>query len=782
MDSTALGAAIPRFEDQRFLTGSGLFVDDKSPQGMAAAHVVRSPHAHARIRGIDKQAALSAAGVLAVLTGDDIIGDGIRGLPCYAFPAPKEGPSFRPLQPVLAHGKVRHVGDRVALVIAETPQQAKDAGELLLVDYEPLPAVNLENALHEGAALLWDESSQNLSFELERGNREQIDVAFAAAAHVTRLSVRYPRATANSIEGRSALAYADDGVGRWTLCLSTQVPHLVREVVCGVLNMPVETLRVIAADVGGAFGMKSQLYPEEILVLWAARRLNRPVKWTAERGESLCCDTHGRHQHTEAELALDRDGKILALRARVAIDLGAYLATSAGVAPLNAATGYTGTYDLPWMHTHVQAIFTNTSPTGPYRGSGKPEASFVMERLIDQAAREMRIDPVAMRRRNLIPASAMPFRTQGGYDYDGGDFKRVLDVCLRLADWEGFPARRAQSEARGLLRGIGLSMHCQRAGKDAEQMEMRFAANGALSLRVGTLSSGQGHETMYTQMASGWLGIPPEQIDVVQGDTDMITFGRGTFSQRSMAAGGSALKSAADEVIAKGRITAASLLEAAESDLEFVAGRFRIEGTDRSVGWAEIAQISSVAPRSGANSGALVGVGTHPGPNTYPNGCMIGEVEIDIETGRVDVIVLFAVDDVGAVINPLTLAGQLHGSIAQGLGESRIEEMVYDSETGQLITGSFNDYGMPRADDMPDIISELSLDPAPSNPLGVKGGSESGNVAAPAAIVNAIIDALSPLGVTEITLPATGERVWRAIREAAATSHSCGVAELIPNP
>jgi carbon-monoxide dehydrogenase large subunit len=764
--NSGIGAAVWRLEDERFLTGRSRFVDDLLQPNTVLAYVVRSPHAHARITRIDKAAALSAPRVLAVLTGQDVRGEKIGSLPCEAFPALPEGSHYyRPLQPILAIDKVRHVGEAVALVIAETPEQAADAGELLEVDYEALPAITLEDALAANAPKVWDDARSNVSFEIERGNREAVARAFASAAHVTKLSIRYPRASANTIEPRAAIAWCDGLDGRYTLCSSAQSPYQVREVLSAILGIPELSLRIAVPDVGGAFGMKSQIYPEEALVLWATKKLQRPVKWTAQRRESLAADMHGRHQITEAELALDANGRALALRTSVAIDLGAYLGYHAGVAPLNAAISYTNTYDVPLIHAVVRACFTNTCVVGPYRGTAKPEATFVTERLIDKAAREMGIALVDMRRRNLIPPSALPYRTPGGYLFDSGEFEQVLDKALEIADWEGFARRRAESERRGLRRGIGLAMHCQRAGSQSERMEIRVAQDGSVALHVGTLSTGQGHETVFAQMASEWLGVPLTKVRIFQGDTEKLLYGRGTFAQRSMNAGGSALKLAADEVVRKGKRLAAWMLEAGEHDIAFKHGLFRVAGTDRQVSFAEVARKSCVGVGLPAELGVgLDGVGSHPGPNNFPNGCMICEVEVDPETGRVQVVSLAAVDDVGAVVNPLTLEGQLHGSIAQGLGQALFEEIIYERETGQLLTGSFMDYAMPRADDVPDIRSEVHLVPTKTNLLGVKGGSEAGNVGVPPAVVHAIIDALSPWGITDVPLPATPERVWRLIR------------------
>lgn len=764
MSNTGIGARVVRREDHRFLTGRGRFADDVDLAGTARAYIVRSPHAHARIAALDVAGARAAEGVLVVLTGTDVASEGLSGLPCHAFPPAAAGAQqYRPLQPILAAGVVRHVGDRVALVVAETLAQAKNAAELVTIDYEPLPAVTLKDAVKPDAPKVWHDAANNISFTIERGDRAAVDEQFRKAVHVTALTVAYPRVSANALEPRSAIAYEDPASGRLTLCTSTQTPFLVRQTLADVLHRPEGALRVVALDVGGAFGMKSQVYPEEALVVWAATKLRRPVKWTGERAECLACDTHGRHQIARAEMAFDRSGRILAFRTMVDVDLGAYLANSAGVPPLNAAVGYPGTYDIPLIHAVSRGVFTNTCSTNPYRGSGKPEATFVMERLLDKAAREMKIDPVMLRRINLVRPAAMPYRTPGGNIYDCGDFEKVMDQACALAGWDTFTARRGESERRGLCRGIGMAMHCQRAGSLSERMEIRVAPDGGVLVYPGTLSTGQGHETMFAQMISDWLGVAIDDVRVKQGDTDSALFGRGTFAQRSTSTGGSALRLAADEVVRKGKRLSAWMLEAAEADIEFEGGLFRIKGTDRQVSFKDVAKASYNGAAPGLEIG-LSGVGTHPGPNTFPNGCMICELEVEPETGRLALLQLCAVDDVGCVVNPLTLEGQLHGSIAQGVGEALLEQIVYSRDMAQLVTGSFMDYGMPRADHIPEVIAECALVPTKANLLGTKGGSEAGNVGAPAAIINAIVNALSSFGVDDIALPATSERLWNAIR------------------
>ena len=767
-DSTGIGASVVRREDRRFLTGQGHFADDLQLPGMSRAYILRSPHAHARILRTDAAAARAAPGVLVVLTGADATSEKLGPLPCHVFPQSSPGgPQFRPVHGVFATDRVRHVGDRVAIVVAETLAQAKSAAELIAVDYEPLPAITLADALKDGAPKVWDEAASNVSFTLERGNGAAVEKQFAQAAHVTSLTVTYPRAAANAMEPRNAIAYEDPASGRMTLCTSTQSPFLVRQTIADILHMPESELRVITVDVGGAFGMKIQVYPEEILVVWAAAKLKRPVKWTGERSECITCDTHGRHQIANAALALDADGRIRAFRTVVDVDLGAYLGISAGTSSLNAVMGYPGTYDIPHIHAVARGTLTNTCSTGPYRGSGKPEATFVVERLIEKAAGEIGIDPIVLRRRNLIRPAAMPYQTPGGNVYDDGHFETILDKALDLADWNGFAARRAESERRGRLRGIGLAMHCQRAGSQSERMEIRVAPDGGVFIYPGTLSTGQGHETMFAQMACEWLGVPLDDVRVKQGDTDSVLFGRGSFAQRTMNAGGSALKLAAEEIVQKGKRVSAFMLEAAESDIEFEHGAFRIKGTDRLVSFKEVAKTSYVGVGLPQELGVgLNGAGSHPGPNTFPNGCMICEVEVDPETGNVDLVSLCAVDDVGAIVNPLTLEGQLHGSVGQGVGEALLETMIYSADSGQLVTGSFMDYAMPRAEHIPDIAGNYALVPAKTNLLGVKGGSEAGNVGAPPAIINAIVDALSDWGIDDVPLPATSERVWRAIRAA----------------
>ena len=765
---TGLGKPVHRVEDERMLTGMGRYVDDLLMPGTCHAHVVRSPYAHARLLSINSLNAANSPGVLLVLTGEDVIKEELGELVCLSFPKLSDNrSSFCPTQPILASNKVRFAGEGIALIVAETLAQAKDAGELLEVEYEPLPAVTLLDAHGFNAPKVWDEAEGNTSFEIISGNEDEITKQFSAAAHVSEFQVRYPRATSNSIEPRGTFAYRNQMDGRITLCSSAQEPHEIKHIVSRTLGMSQLDLRVVAMDVGGAFGMKGQVYPEDVLVVWASRKIERPVKWTADRSEAIATDMHGRSPIVKAAMAFDEKGQIIAMRTSVIVDVGAYLSIWAAVPPRNATISFPGTYHIPMIFAEVKATFTNTTLLGPYRGSGKPEASYVLERLISNAAQEMGIDPIELRRRNLIPQHAMPYQTPGGYIYDTGNFELVLDKAISLSNWDSFSTRKKEAANRGLLRGIGLALHCQRAGTFSERMEIRVDQDGLISVHAGTLSTGQGHETMFAQMISGWLSIPFDQIRIFQGDTDKVLFGRGTFAQRSMATGGSALKLAADEVVRKGRRIAAWLMEASETDVAFEEGNFRVSGTDRLVTFKEVVKASYMGAGLPQELGVgLDGVGNHDGTYSFPNGCMVCEVEVDPDTGSIDVDRLYAVDDVGVVVNPLTLAGQLHGSIAQGLGEATIEQILYDRKSGQLITGSFMDYGMPRADMMPDIVSEESLVPSTNNLLGVKGGSEAGNCGMPPAIIIAALDALLPLGVKDISIPATPQKVWRAIQDA----------------
>ena len=756
-----VGQPVRRGEDRRFLTGRGRYVDDLALPRMAHAVVLRSPYAHARIVGIDAASARAAPGALAVLTGADYRADGLGSIPCMSISdAIATGPARLTPTPAIALDTVRHVGFPVALVVAETRDRALDAAEAVSVDYEELPAA-------VDAAAVWREAPDNRCFAVEMGDREATEAAFASAHRVTALGLYNNRITAAPMEPRGAIGEYDAADDRYRLHLSCQNPHRVRQLLAqGVFGIPETRLSVVARDVGGGFGMKGGVFPEDALVLWAARRLDRPVKWIAERSESMTSDTHARDQRATAELALDADGRILGLRVDADYNLGAHLAAGAGISPIHSTTLYSGVYAIPAIRARTRAACTNTAWTSPYRGAGRPEATYLLERLVDKAAREAGIDPIELRRRNFVAPAAMPYRTALDLEYDSGEFEAVMDDALDLADWDGFAARRARTEARGRLRGRGIACFLESAAMSNERMEIRFDASGSVTVVAGTFSHGQGHETVYAQMVSDWLGVDFASVRLIQGDTEAVSIGRGTFGSRSMTVGGSALRIAADRVVERGREIAAYLLEAAPDDIAFEAGAFTVAGTDRTMGIADVARAAYAPFGFPAELGlGLEGVGDYAaGPGNFPNGCQIAEVEIDPETGEVALARLSAVDDSGRALNPLLLAGQIHGGIAQGAGQALMEDVVYDRDTGQLLTGSLMDYALPRADDLPSFALGEHDVPTPTNPLGVKGAGESGTVGAAPAAIHAILDALAPLGVTDIGMPATPERVWRAIR------------------
>ena len=756
-----VGQPVPRSEDPRFLTGRGRYVDDLVLPRMAHGAVLRSPYAHARIAAIDAGAARAVPGVLAVLTGEDYRTDGLGSIPCYSIDdAIMTAPARRTATPALALDAARHVGAPVAFVVAETRDRALDAAELVSVEYEELAAA-------VDAAAAWPETPDNRCFAVEMGDRDATEAAFASAHRVAALALYNNRIAAVPMEPRGAVGEYNAADDRYRLHLSCQNPHRVRQFLAqGVFGIPESRLSVVARDVGGGFGMKGGVFPEDALVLWAARRLDRPVKWIAERGESLASDTHARDQRAIAEMALDEEGRILGLRVEADYNLGAHLAAGAGISPVHSTTLYSGVYAIPAIRATARAAYTNTAWTSPYRGAGRPEATYLLERLIDKAARETGIDAIELRRRNLIAPAAMPYRTALALEYDSGEFEGAMDDALELADWDGFAGRRAETEARGLLRGRGIACFVESAAMSNERMEIRFDASGSVTVIAGTFSHGQGHETVYAQMVSEWLGVDFASIRLVQGDTETVSIGRGTFGSRSMTVGGSALRIAADKVIERGGEIAAHLLEAAKDDIEFDAGSFTVAGTDRSMSIVEVAGAAYAPFGFPAELGlGLDGVGDYAaGPGNFPNGCQIAEVEVDPETGAVDLVRFSAVDDVGRALNPLLLAGQIHGGIAQGAGQALMEDVVYDRGTGQLLTGSLMDYALPRAGDLPSFALGTHDVPTSSNPLGVKGAGESGTVSAAPAVIHAILDALAPLGIADIAMPARPERVWRAIR------------------
>jgi len=766
-----IGKSVRRVEDVRFLTGQGKYVDDITFPGLCHGAVLLSAYAHARIVSIDVGAARNSPGVLCVLTGQDAAKANLGGTPPLFMPEDLGGPpGFRTYRVALAQDKVRYVGDRVAFVVAETPDQARDAAELIEVEYDPLPSVVApEQAIKDGAPLLHDGCANNRCCHVAFGDAQATEAAFAQAAHVVSIDIHNNRLTANALEPRACIGLFDGAEDHYTLYTSSQNPHGARTMIAAhALKIPETQLRVISPDVGGGFGMKADPYPEDVLVLWAARVCRRPVKWVASRSESLLGDTHGRDQTVHADMALDGSGKILGVRVNSLHAFGAYV-VSAATAPLVFSMRFVpSVYDVKAYHGLNVGVFTNTSPTGPYRGAGRPEATFLIERLLDVAAIELAVDPVSLRRRNLIKPTDLPYSTTTGFVYDSGDFEALLDRCLRLSDADSYAARRADSEGRGLLRGRGTILFIEQGGVFNDQMSLRFDPSGTVTILAGTHSHGQSHATVFAQLISEWLGVPFESIRYVQGDTDKIHFGRGTYAARSSMIGGAALRQAADRILERALVLAAHLLGVPADQLTFDAGHFRATGGERSISLTSVAQASyrkgGLPPGFGLGLEATGWWDTNP-PN-FPNGCHICEVEVDPQTGHVRVDRYNAVDDVGRALNPMICEGQMMGGIAQGIGQALLEDIIYDSESGQLLTGSFMDYGMPRADDLPNFNLSLAEYPCRTNPLGVKAVGEAGTIGAPAAVINALLDALRPLGVTDIQMPATPSRVWHAIRAA----------------
>ncbi len=721
--------------------------------------------------------------MIAVYTGDDTAADKMGGLPCgWLIKDVKGEPMKEPPHPPLAQGKVRHVGDQVAVIIAETYNQAKDAAELLEVDYDVLPAVvDAVEALKPGAPQVHDGAPNNRCYLWSLGDKAATDAAFAKAHHVTKIDITNNRLIPNAIEPRAALAHYNRADESYTLYVANQNPHVERLLMTAfVLGLPEHKVRVIAPDVGGGFGSKIFLYAEDVIVTWASKKVNRPVKWTADRSEAFLSDAHGRDHHTHAELAMDKDGKFLGLRVKTIANLGAYLSTFGSSVPTYLyGTLLAGQYTTPAVYVEVDAAFTNTTPVDAYRGAGRPEATYVLERIVSQAAREMNLDQAEIRRRNFI--TAFPYQTPVALMYDIGDYKSCLDKAQKLADVAGFPARRAEAEKRGKKRGLGYSTYIEACGLAPSNIagalgaraglfeagEIRVHPTGSVTVFTGSHSHGQGHETTFAQVVAARLGIPVESVDVVHGDTGRIPFGMGTYGSRSIAVGGAAIMKALDKIEAKGKKIAAHLLEAAESDIEFKDGKFTVAGTDKSVPFGGVA-FSAYVPHNypldklepGLNETAFY----DPGNFTYPAGTHIAEVEVDPETGVVQIVNFSAVDDFGNIINPMIVEGQVHGGLAQGIGQAMLENCVYDQETGQLLTGSYMDYAMPRAADLPSFKVGTHVTPCTHNPLGVKGCGEAGAIGSPPAVVNAVIDALAPLGVKHLEMPLTPERVWRAIQ------------------
>ncbi len=764
-----------RVEDARLLRGLGRFTVDLTPDRAAWMVVLRSPHAHAEIRGIDSSAARAMPGVLSVVTGADVEAAGLGTIPCVSRPRDASGGLLDIVQPphrLLVTDRVRHVGDAVAAVVAETRAQARDAAEALLVDYAPLPSVtDTDAAAAPGAPQIWPEAPGNICFTYEVGDAAAVRAAFARAHHVTRLRLVNQRICANPIEPRAAIGQWDRAEGRFTLTAPLQTPHQLRSVLATqILKVPERALRVISPDVGGGFGMKGGLFREYGLLLWLAQRLSRPVAWTADRSDGFLADDQARDNVTDCALALDAEGRFLALQVDTVAAIGAQVALRGAHSMSNNLGSLACVYTTPAIHARVRAVFTNTAPTAPYRGAGRPEAIYVTERLIDAAAAEIGMDRAELRRRNLIPNAALPYRTGLVFTYDSGDFARGMAMALDAIDWDGFPARRAEAAARGMLRGIGIANAIEQAGGPLgapaeERADIRFDPDGGITLLVGTNSNGQGHETVFANLLGARLGVPAAAIRVVQGDTDLVPFGRGTFGSRSVAAAGSALALAAEKVIAKGRAIAAHLLEAAEADITFEGGCFQVAGTDRALKLADVIRAAFTPARlpPGMEPGldqAAIFAAAAP---TYPNGCHACEVEIDPDTGAARILRYLVVDDVGTVVDHAMLAGQVHGGVAQGIGQAVAEQVLHDRESGQLLTASFMDYAMPRAVDLPEIGLLENPQPTEVNPLGAKGGGEAGTIGAPPAVMGAILNALAPHGVRHLDMPATPERIWRAL-------------------
>jgi carbon-monoxide dehydrogenase large subunit len=769
MAKFGIGQAVRRVEDQRFLLGKGRYVDDISLPGQCHGVTVLSPHAHARISRLDAAKAKAAPGVLCVLTGADALAEKLGSFTAHLMPEDFGAPKgYRTFQPVLCSDKVRFVGDRVAFVVAESLMQARDAAELIEIDYEELPAVvELEDAAKEGATKVWDDNPQgNVGFRLMFGNKEATDAAFAAAAHRVELRVDNNRLSPVSMEPRVAIGDYSAAESFHTLYTASQNPHGARMEMAHVFHVPENQVRVVSPDVGGGFGLKGGVFPDEALVLWASRRLRRPVRWVATRSESMLTDHHGREMVYHGELALDPQGKILALRAQCLFQLGAYFVGAALAAGAFSVRFIPEAYDIQTMHITTQGLFTNTSQSGPYRGAGRPEAAYFMERLIEHAARVIGVDPVEIRRRNLIPTSKLPYATPTLWTYDSGEFQRLLDKCLEVSDWKGYAARKKASEKDGKLRGRAASYYIEFGGIFNERMDLRFNPDGTLTIFGGTHSHGQGHATVFAQMVHEWLAVPMESIRYVQGDTAQVAIGRGTYAARSATVGGNALKAASDAIIEKARPMAASMMEADAADLEFKDGQFRVVGTDKAVTIIDVAQ-AAYAPMGPLTEKFGVGLeasGSYSAnPPSHPNGSHVCELEVDPETGAVSIDRYFVVDDLGRVLNPLIVRGQIHGGVVQGLGQALLEHQIYDPQSGQLLSGSFMDYAMPRADTMPNVHAELEEVPCKTNPLGVKGIGESGTIGAPPTVINALLDALEPLGVARIEMPATPGRVWQSI-------------------
>jgi aerobic carbon-monoxide dehydrogenase large subunit len=770
-----VGQPVLRTEDPKLVRGEGRYTDDLSLPGQAYAAIVRSSHAHGVLKGIDTAAARAMPGVLAIYTGADLQAAGYGGLKCVPPFKNRDGTLMKkPFRPALATDKVRFVGDPVACVIAETTIQAKEAAEAVVLDIEPLPAVTkASEAMKPGAPQLFDDVPDNVALDYHFGDAEKVKDAFAKAAHVTRIELLNNRLVVNAMEPRAAIASYDAKSERFTFHVGCQGVFGLRAGLAEILNVPPAKLRVLTGNVGGSFGMKAQPYPEYIPMLHGARLLGRPVKWTDERSTAFLSDSHGRDHEKVAELALDAEGRFLALRLTGTGNMGAYLGAVAPLPPtLNAVKNMVSVYRTPLIEVETKCVFTNTSFVTAYRGAGRPEGNYFMERLIDNAAREMGIDRLELRRRNQLKPKEIPFAAASEQTYDSGDFPAVFKHALELADWKGFGKRKRESRKRGKLRGIAVGSYLEvTAPPNKEMGGIRFEADGTVTFITGTLDYGQGHATPFAQVLSTRLGIPFDRIRLLQGDSDELVTGGGTGGSRSAAASTMAMVEAVAKVVELGKEAASHLLEAAAQDIEFAGGRFTIAGTDRSIGVLELAETLRGKPKlpEGAPTSLDVKLASENVPSAFPNGCHVAEVEIDPDTGVVEVAKYASVNDFGTIINPMLVEGQMHGGLVQGIGQALMENTVYNDE-GQPVTGSFMDYAMPRASDVPSFVTEHHPVPAKSNPLGIKGCGEAGCAGALVSVMNAIVDALAEYGIRHIDMPVTPEKVWQAIREAKANS------------
>ncbi len=773
MEKFGIGQGVTREEDPRLLKGRGLFVNDVNLPDQSYAVVLRSPHAHAEIRSIDTSAAAALPGVLAVYTGEDVAADnlGVPGMPAKWLRPDGEPMKYRP-QPPLALGRVRYVGDPVALIVADTLAQAHDAAEAVAVDYLPLPSItDTARTVDVDAALVWDDSPDNVSGLFQVGDAAATETVFSRADRIVSRRFVISRVFAQYMEARGAIGAYDEREDRYLLHADVQYPHRVRQLLAEkVFDVPEQNIRVIARDVGGGFGTKGWQYAEHRLVLWAARKVGRPVKWACDRSEAVQADEHGRDNVTDAELAFDANGRVVGLRVKTIAAIGAYLSAIRNLLPVFTNVGtLIGVYDIPAAHVAVRTVHSNTNPTAPYRGAGRPEATYVIERMFDEAAREMGIDPTELRARNMIAPDAMPVKNALGLTYDCGEFARNQAAVLEMADYKGFPGRREEARARGKLRGIGTANPIERSASPSPDFaEIRFSTDGTATILMGTKSQGQGHETVYKQIVNERLGLDPARMRVIDGDTDRVAFGIGTMGSRSTVIGGSALYFAAEKIIEKAKTIAAHMLEASVVDMEFADGSFSVAGTDRSVTLTDVAKASFSPDKlpKGVEPGLFETATFAPEDDTYPNGSHVCEVEIDPETGTTEVVGYWVVDDVGNMINPVIVKGQIHGGVAQGVGQALAEQVAYDPDSGQLLSGSFMDYAMPRAADFPDIQIAAHAVPTQRNPLGVKGAGEAGTVGALPATMNAVLNALAEAGVIELDMPATPNRVWQAVRDA----------------